>query len=119
MTEEGASSVSTSCRDIPGARPVVRGFELARASADARGRLPECRVRERVQRLVELPELSREQHEPLLLRCRPVETIELVSDPIEAFEQRVQLPVSDVPLFHASILRGALLEKLGATSDDD
>jgi len=103
----------------PGPGRSLRKFALARAAADARGRLPECRVCERVQRLVELAELSREQNESLLLRCRPVETIELVSDPIEAFEQRVQLPVSDVPLFHASILRGALLKKLGATSDDD
>jgi hypothetical protein len=70
------------------------------APADARRRLPESGVGERVQRLVELPELARDEREALLLLGGAVQPLELRRDPVEALEQRVQLAIAEVLLLH-------------------
>ena len=83
--------------------------ELARSRRPrlphARRRLSERRVGERVQRLLELVELARDEGEALLPLGRAVQALELVGDPVEALEQGVELAISDVVLLHEAILR--------------
>ena len=76
------------------------GGALAGAAADARRRLAERGVGERVQRLVELPELARDEREALLLLGGAVQPLELRRDPVEPLEQRVQLAIGDVLRLH-------------------
>ena len=72
----------------------------ARAAPDPRG-LAERGIRERVQRLLERAELLRDQHEPFLCLEPAVDLLELLCDPVEPLEQRVELAVGDVTPFHA------------------
>ena len=62
--------------------------------------MPERRVGERIQRLLEVVQLARDELEAILpLRCA-VESLELVGDPVEPLQQRVELAISDVVLIH-------------------
>ena len=80
----------------PQAAPVA----LAGAAADARGCLPERRVRECVQGFVQLAQLAGEERESLLLLGRAVHALELGCDPVQPLEQRVELAVGDVLVLH-------------------
>jgi hypothetical protein len=73
---------------------------LASAAPDLGRRLPQRRVGERVQGLLEVVQLARDELEAILpLRCA-VESLELVGDPVEPLQQRVELAISDVVLIH-------------------
>ncbi len=87
-------------RDVLRGRPLPP--DLARAAADTRRRLAEGGVRERVERLLQVVELARDEHEALLALGRAVEALELVCDPVEPLEQGVELAISDVVLLHGS-----------------
>jgi len=85
----------------PATRPVPPSPPtLARAASDTRRRLPEGRVRERVERLLQVVELARDEHEPLLTLGGAIEALELACDPVQPIEQGVELAISDVVLLH-------------------
>ena len=73
---------------------------LASAASDLRRRVPERRVGERIQRLLEVVQLARDELEPILPLRRAVEPFELVCDPVEPLQQRVELAISDIVLLH-------------------
>lgn len=79
---------------------------LASAPPHAWRGLPECRVRERVQRLLELVQLTRHEREALLALGRAVQALELVGDPVETLEKRVELTISDIVLHGADSTGG-------------
>ena len=62
--------------------------------------MSERRVGQGVERLLQLVELARDEREAVLALGRAIEAFELVGDPVEAFEERVELAVSHVVLFH-------------------
>ena len=62
--------------------------------------MPERRVGERVQRLLKVVQLARDELEAVLPLRRAVESFELVRDPVEPLQQRVELAISDVVLIH-------------------
>ena len=62
--------------------------------------MAERRVGERVQRLLQVVQLARNELEPLLPLRRAIESLELVRDAIEALQQCVELAISDVVLIH-------------------
>ena len=74
-------------RALPGAPPDLRA-------------LPECCVRDRVERVVQRAELPRDDEEPLVRLEVRVDPLELLGDPVEPLEQRVELPVGDVWTIH-------------------
>jgi hypothetical protein len=47
-------------------------------------------------------DLARDEDEPFLALGGAVQALELVGDPVEALEESVQLPISDVVLVHGS-----------------
>ena len=94
MAEGGAServNFVPSCPQVP---------TSTGAATNARRRLSERGVGERVQRLVQLAELAGDEHEPFLPLRHAVQPLELVGDPIEALEERVQLTIGDVLCVH-------------------
>jgi len=62
--------------------------------------VPERRVGERVQRLLQVVQLARHELEPVLALRRAIESLELVRDAVEALQQCVELAISDVVLIH-------------------
>jgi hypothetical protein len=73
---------------------------LARASvstrpsaAHLRALLPQCGIRDRLQRLVQGPELMRDTGEALGVIEPPVEHVDLVDELVEALEHSVELAV--------------------------
>ena len=67
--------------------------------------LAERGVRDRVERLVERPQLTADVEEPLLRLEPVVDPLELLDDPVETLEQRVDLAVSQIPAVHEPIVR--------------
>ena len=65
------------------------------AAAHLRRLLPERRVRERLQRLVQRRELARQPEEVLVVVGAAVELRELVADPVEPLEQDVEAAVGE------------------------
>ena len=57
-------------------------------------------VRQGVQRLLKVVQLARDELEPVLSLRGAIESLELVRDPVEPLEQRVELAISDVVLVH-------------------
>ena len=57
-------------------------------------------VRERLERLVQRAQLVRDPQHPVAVIEPAVERLELACDPIEALEQRIELPVGDVFSLH-------------------
>ncbi len=91
--------------EAPRRPQVVRRFSAepavqARAAPDARRRLTERRVREGVQRLLQLVQLAGDEREAVLALGRAVQAFELVGDPVETLEQGIELAISDVALLH-------------------
>ena len=64
-------------------------------------------VGERVERLLQVVDLFRDEHEALLALGCAVQALELVRDPVETLEQGVELAISDVVLIHAPNSRRA------------
>src|SRR5262249_17807480 len=83
-------------------------LEIARsASPTATHRRPllaECRIRERLQGLVQRRELVRDPQELLVRVETPRGRVHLVAETIEPLEQSVELPVAYLALVHAFIL---------------
>jgi hypothetical protein len=73
---------------------------LASAASDLGRRVAERRVGECVERLLEVVQLPRDELEAVLSLRRAVESFELVRDPVESLQQRVELAISDVVLVH-------------------
>src|SRR2546426_3862158 len=69
--------------------------------------LPERRVRERLQRIVERRELARQLEEVLVVVGAAVQLRELVADPVEALQQHVEAAIREALGFHAAHLRDA------------
>src|SRR5207253_10457463 len=67
---------------------------------DLRPLLPEGGIRERLERLVQVPEFARDPQQVLLLVELAVERPELVADPVEPLEQRVELAVVEALALH-------------------
>src|SRR5205823_2699425 len=74
------------------------------AAAHLRRLLPERRVGERLQRLVQRRELACQLQEVLVVVDPPVELRELVADPVEPLEEDVEAPVGEIGLLHGVIL---------------
>ncbi|TMK69208.1 MAG: hypothetical protein E6G50_13190 [Actinobacteria bacterium] len=74
------------------------------AAAHGRSLLSERRVGERLQRLVQRRELVRDAQELLVRVETQRKRVHLVTEPVESFEQCIELPVGDVALFHHLIL---------------
>ena len=51
-------------------------------------------------RRILIVELARDEGEALLALVRAVQALELVGDPVEPLQQRVELAISDVVLIH-------------------
>ena len=64
--------------------------------------MPESGVRERVQGFLQIVDLTRDEREAFLALGRAVQALELVGDSLETLEQRVELAISDVVLFHGA-----------------
>ena len=62
--------------------------------------MAEGRVRQCVQRLLEVVQFARDELEPVLPLRRAIESLELVRDPVEPLQQRVELAISDVVRVH-------------------
>ncbi len=78
---------------------------LARAApADLRPLRAERGVRDRLQRLVQVPQLVRDHRQLLAALLAPVQADELLRDPVEAAEQRFQLAIGDLSMLHGSSL---------------
>src|SRR5262249_57553438 len=70
------------------------------AAPNGRRLLPERRVRQRLQRLVQRRELACNAQELLTRVEVSIERVHLVTQPVEAREQRVELTIADVFSFH-------------------
>ena len=73
------------------------------AAAHLRRLLAECCVRERLERLVQGRELSRQPEEVLVVVEALVRLLELVADAVELLEDEVEAPVGEV-VFHLLIV---------------
>jgi hypothetical protein len=81
----------------------IRPQRLGRAAAaNLRALLPQGGIGERLEGLVQGPELVRDAKERLRVIGAPVELVHLVAQAVEAFEQRVELAVTERPAFHES-----------------
>src|SRR5919108_3260257 len=75
-------------------------------AAYLRALLAEGRIRERLERLVERPELARQREESLGLVESPVQRLKLGPEGVQPLQDRVELAVVEaLPLGHGSILR--------------
>src|SRR5436305_9962004 len=82
--------------------------QLARAAAPhGRSLLPERRVRERLQRLVQSRELTRDAQQVLARVEMAVERVHLGAETVEPLEQGVHLPVGDFFPFHLGQFRAS------------
>ena len=67
--------------------------------------MPERRVGECLQRVVERRELSLDPQQLLVRIEPPAEAVHLVAQPVEALEQRIELSVADLLALHPFYLR--------------
>ena len=87
------------------APPASGGPASAGATAHTRGDWPRAAYATRVQRVGQRAELPRHLQEALLGLESAVDPLELVGDPVEPLEKRVELAVRDVTAFHRADLR--------------
>lgn len=67
--------------------------------------MAECGICERLKRFVERRELARDPKELLLRVETPRQPVDLVAQPVEALEERVELSVSELLSVHVFHLR--------------
>jgi hypothetical protein len=96
ITASPGSSTSTGCPDA--------GLSSSAGAAAANGRalVAERCVGDRLERLVQRPELTRDA-EQLFLRVETTgQRVYLLAEAVEALEERVELAVADFLAFHSS-----------------